>query len=411
MDRGANGGIIGNDAKVFHVHMREVDVTGIDNHELNALKLVDASAKIMTQKGPAIGIFRQYAYHGLNRSIHSSGQFEAYKNMVNDRSMRVGGTQCVRTNDGYVIPLDIINGLPYLKMQPNSDTEWEELPHVILTCGNEWNPTVLDNTISDKDDWYDTIRELDDGLIKTPFDQFGNYLHRHVPEPVVILPPIPNDDIGDGHLLQLHNSYDLHVAFHQTSQLNSRYIVQDTEHTAKPDDPANLPKRSTPDDLEVTKKKIDYSIFRPYFLHVDTDKVRQTFQRTTQFATNVMSGHRIMQTIKSPFPAHNVWRRNEPVASDTIYAETPAICTNGQKMAQIFIGRTSLVIDIYGMSTEKMFVNTLEDVIRKRGAMDKLITDSARIEISQRVADILRALCIDDWQSEAKYQHQNFAEH
>jgi hypothetical protein len=38
-----------------------------------------------------------------------------------------------------------------------------------------------------------------------------------------------------------------------------------------------------------------------------------------------------------------------------------------------FVGRTSLVIDIFGMSTEK-FVNTLEDVIRSRGAMDKLIT-------------------------------------
>jgi hypothetical protein len=71
VDRGANGGIIGNDARVHHVHLREVDVTGIDNHELNSLKLVDAGAKIMTNKGPAIGIFRQYAYHGVNRTIHS----------------------------------------------------------------------------------------------------------------------------------------------------------------------------------------------------------------------------------------------------------------------------------------------------------------------------------------------------
>jgi hypothetical protein len=123
------------------------------------------------------------------------------------------------------------------------------------------------------------------------------------------------------------------------------------------------------------------------------------------------SGHRIIQTIQSPFPAHNVWRRNEPVASDTIFSEVAAICTNGQMMAQIFVGRTSLVIDIYGMSSEKQFVNTLEDVIRKRGAMDKLITDSARVEISKRVGEILRALCIDDWQSEPNYQHQNFAEH
>jgi hypothetical protein len=46
--------------------------------------------------------------------------------------MKFGGTQCIRTNDGYVIPLDVINGLPYLKMQPHTDKEWNELPHVIL---------------------------------------------------------------------------------------------------------------------------------------------------------------------------------------------------------------------------------------------------------------------------------------
>ena len=42
--------------------------------------------------------------------------------------------------------------------------------------------------------------------------------------------------------------------------------------------------------------------------------------------------------------------------------------------------------------------------------MDKLISNSARTEISARVKDILRSLCIDDWQSKAQYQHQNFAE-
>jgi len=160
----------------------------------------------------------------------------------------------------------------------------------------------------------------------------------------------------------------------------------------------------------VKKKPIDYEKFRPYFLDVPIDKIRQTFKVTTQFATNVMSGPNIMQTLKSPYPANNVLCRNEPVASDTIFAEVDAVGTNGQRMAQLFIGRKSLVIDVFGMNTTKEFVNTLEDVIRKRGAMDKLITDSAKAEISERVLDILRALCIDDWQSEPEYQHQNFAE-
>ena len=66
--------------------------------------------------------------------------------------------------------------------------------------------------------------------------------------------------------------------------------------------------------------------------------------------------------------------------------------------------------DAYGMKSDKQFVNTLEDNIRKRGAMDKLVSDRAQVEISKRALDILRAMVIEDWQSEPHYQHQNFAE-
>ena len=66
--------------------------------------------------------------------------------------MRVGGLQCVRINKGYVIPLDIINRLPYTKMQPDTKKVFEDLPHVILTSGAEWDPKALDNTIADKPD-------------------------------------------------------------------------------------------------------------------------------------------------------------------------------------------------------------------------------------------------------------------
>ena len=102
-----------------------VDVTGIDNHELNSLPIVDASALVTTHLGPAIVILRQYAYHGMGHTIHSAGQIEHYKNKVDDCSMKAGGTQCIPSNNGYVIPLDIINGLPYMKMTPNTDAEWD----------------------------------------------------------------------------------------------------------------------------------------------------------------------------------------------------------------------------------------------------------------------------------------------
>ena len=57
--------------------------------------------------------------------------------------------------------------------------------------------------------------------------------------------------------------------------------------------------------------------------------------------------------------------KNESVATNTIYAQTPIIDMGGQTMAQIYVGCKSLVIDIYSMSTEKEFVNTLMDNIKQ----------------------------------------------
>jgi hypothetical protein len=41
-------------------------------------------------------------------------------------------------------------------------------------------------------------------------------------------------------------------------------------------------------------------------LNVSVEKVKKTFENTTQYATNVMAGNHIMQTIQSPYPALNV---------------------------------------------------------------------------------------------------------
>ena len=96
--------------------------------------------------------------------------------------MRVrNGRQCIRTNDGYVMPLDIVSGLPYTKMQANTK-EFEDPPHVILASGDKWDPKVLDKTITKKPDWYNDLKHIADGLIQTPFEEYGNFRHRRVPE-------------------------------------------------------------------------------------------------------------------------------------------------------------------------------------------------------------------------------------
>ena len=91
-------------------------------------------------------------------------------------------------------------------------------------------------------------------------------------------------------------------------------------------------------------------------------------------------------------------------------ASVAAIDTGGVKEAQFHIRRTSHVADAFGMISEKEFVNTLEDIIQRRGAMELLISDNAKSETSGRVDDVLRAYKIKDWQSEPYFQHQNFAE-
>ena len=97
----------------------------------------------------------------------------------------------------------------------------------------------------------------------------------------------------------------------------------------------------------------------------------------------------------------NVPRRHEAVATDTVFSDTPAV-DSGVKQAQVFVGRDTLVADAYPMKSGKQFVNTLEDNIRRQGAMDKLLSDSAKTEISNKVMDILRAYHISNWHSEQK---------
>jgi len=105
----------------------------------------------------------------------------------------------------------------------------------------------------------------------------------------------------------------------------------------------------------------------------------------------------------------NVARRNEPVACDIVYADVPAV-DDGSTAAVIFVGTETQVTDVHGIKTDRQFVNTLEDNIRRRGAPTKLISDRAQVEISNKVLGILRALVIGDWQSEPHQQQQNPAE-
>ncbi len=84
---------------------------------------------------------------------------------------------------------------------------------------------------------------------------------------------------------------------------------------------------------------------------------------------------------KSPFPALNVHRRDEPIATNTIYSDIPAV-DSGATIAQVFVGVEFLVTDVYAIKTDQQFINTLKDQIWTWGVPTKLISDWAQVEIS-----------------------------
>ena len=112
---------------------RTTDVRGIHNHEITSVPLVTAGGVTLSTSGEVIVITSQRPYYGKNKTIHSSPQIEYYKNTVDDRSIKLGGSQHVTALDNYKLPMLIRNTLPYAPLRPHTDKEWEELPHVILT--------------------------------------------------------------------------------------------------------------------------------------------------------------------------------------------------------------------------------------------------------------------------------------
>ena len=63
------------------------------------------------------------------------------------RPVALGGTQSITTPEGFVIPLDVINCLCYMKLRPFTDQELRDLVHIemTMTSGTEWDPTRFDS--------------------------------------------------------------------------------------------------------------------------------------------------------------------------------------------------------------------------------------------------------------------------
>ena len=326
--------------------------------------MVQCAALVGTNHGIVNLIVNEYVCYGKGHTIHSSGQIEWFKNSVDDRSVQVGGKQRICAIDGYAMPLTFLGKA--------TDKDLERYPAKHLTRSHESDSSVVDFIHPSGDGeplWSNDPKER--FAFDPNFDEIGDYTQEEI-QTLSIL-----DDSSS-------------TVTPCSTLMNNRHAFRANQHDISPETP-------------------DCEKFRPYFGWVNVNTVQKTMEKSAQWGVSLPITFPMKKLLKSRNPALNISRRHEAVATDTVFSDTPAV-DSGVKQAQVFVGRDTLVADAYPMKSEKQFVKTLEDNIRKRGAMDKLLSDSAKTEISNKGMDILRAYNISNWLSEPYPQKQNPAE-
>jgi hypothetical protein len=262
VDRGANGGVCGDDMFVLEGSERFVDVSGLAGHTVSQLRIVTAQALVTTHKGDAVATFHQMGLLGKGKSILSCLQMEAYGADINDRSYSLPGGQQRILIDGYQLPLDFKNGLPYLRCRKPTDAELSSLPHIIMTSDVYWDLKQYDLTFNEIKQFHDTSMV---DYEHEHFDQYGEYQHRTVANHDITMeeelldameyldvPDIVDDIIDSIYPNSVRNTYAVHL------------------NNVKPAPP-------------------NFELLRPLFGWTPADTVKRTFELTTQFARGRVS--------------------------------------------------------------------------------------------------------------------------
>jgi hypothetical protein len=94
----------------------------------------------------------------------------------------------------------------------------------------------------------------------------------------------------------------------------------------------------------IKRKELDYKKLQPCLGFAPIDVTKRTMETTTQFARNIVRLP-FRQHFISRFPALNVRRQNKPLATDTVWSDTPVV-HNRFIAAQVFVGRLTYVTDV-----------------------------------------------------------------
>ena len=159
-----------------------------------------------------------------------------------------------------------------------------------------------------------------------------------------------------------------------------------------------------------TPTKVDHEAMRPYVGWMSTDRIRKTFERTTQFMRMPSSTY-LRKRHRSANPAANIFQRGESDATDTIFLDTPAV-DGGQTSAQLFAGRHLKLASVHPLkdSGEDEILGAFQDRVRWHGAPEELVGNNASVYTGSKFMKYVCDLYIRLWQSESYHQHQNYAE-
>ena len=423
-DRGANGSVGGSDTVWIGspIPNRTVNLTGVTNHQITNIPVGTVGAYIMSQRGPVIGIFHEFAYTGEANTVLSAFQMECHSLQVCDKNPRLGGKGTIATPDGYIFPLSFVAGLPYLKMRRYTTEEYSSLPHVIFTSDKEWDPTLLDIDVDPNNPTFllnnpDSLHMLphpDYDLSGEPIEVNNSTISSFQPTQEVNIIPSQRTNLEYSALYKTkpYNHW-VNEVNHRHNEIISRCIkaaqsvvLQEKFNISGTDQHllrSDQPRVHTPNG-------IDYNKLRPYFSWIPTKLIQETFRNSTQFGFLPSSPEgNLFKRWKTTNPAMNVNRFHDDVMTDTIYSDTKAI-EGGYQAAQIFFGRTSHIIHIDYINEKRNFLKCFQGFVQKWGAPRRLLGDSAGNQHSHQTQDYLRMMWIGFWQSEPYYQHQNLFE-
>ena len=137
----------------------------------------------------------------------------------------------------------------------------------------------------------------------------------------------------------------------------------------------------------------DFEKLRPYFGWVPLERIQATLKNATQWF-KAEGRLPLRRHFKTRFPAANVSRLNEVVATDTFFSNIEAFddgqpSHGGTTMLQIYTGVTSHFTQVFPMRSEAQMPSTLQDFIRSCGAPVALFSDNAKVQVGLKVQDIL----------------------